>query len=209
MEGKGVSVIIQFLYEKCLLWKKLQPPPPTMLYIQYTCTRWHDLFSSLNDREWNANEFFTCTISNSLKFTFMINAGKFHNHEFYFESDLSSKTLENISIMRSLSISRACFTLGGVFWRFRLSLTICPRDKRPCSSTVANTSRDFVTMVSWRAMATTVGSQKLYPGNCHSLCLSKEVRSMVQWNMAFEDFIFRMRFNQSFKKKTKYRTFYN
>lgn len=137
------------------------------------------------------------------------NAGKFHNHEFYFESDLSSKTLENISIMRSLSISRACLTLGGVFWRFRLSLTICPRDKRPCSSTVANTSRDFVTMVSWRAMATTVGSQKLYPGNCHSLCLSKEVRSMVLWNMAFEVFIFRMRFNQSFKKKTKYRTFYN
>lgn len=130
-----------------------------------------------------------------------LNVGKFHYYEFYVESDFSSNTLENISIMRFVSISRACLTLGAVFWRFRLSLIICPRDKRPCSSTVANTSRDFVTMVSWRAMATTVGSQKLYPGNRHSLCLSKEDRSMELWNMAFEVFIFRMLFNQSCKKK--------
>ena len=113
--------------------------------------------------------------------------------------DSSMNTSENIFIMMSVSISWARVTLGLCL----LLLIICPRDKRPCSSTVANTSRDLVTMVSCKAMATAVGSQSMNPGSRHSLCLSSNVRRILLWNMALVVFISNIFLNQSLNKAQK------
>ena len=99
----------------------------------------------------------------------------------------------------SVSISWARVTLGLCL----LLLIICPRDKRPCSSTVANTSRDLVTMDSCKAMATAVGSQSMNPGSRHSLCLSSNVRRIVLWNIAFVVLISNIFLNQAFNKAQK------